>query len=222
MRDVTVASGPCVGPFRASLALQRHAVIRLATRFAIEVTADDGRQRTWPTAERGIFIGRLTLRLPGHAFPHLTDLGLQLAQGVDLRRTLPELAALLAPGGVLALATLGNNTFKEWRAAHTVAGLRPATPDYPDAKTLADAFPSGMTVEVAEEDFAEPLTDALDFMRGLRRIGADTPAPGSKPLTPGRMRQVLRAFSADGQTSYHLLYAIALRSSSTSQPRTTR
>ena len=140
----------------------------------------------------------------------------------DLARTLPELVSLLAPGGSLALATLGTGTFKEWRDAHTAAGLRAATPDYPDAQTLACAFPSGMAVEIAEEEFAEPLTDALDFMRGLRRIGADTPAPGSKPLAPGRMRQVLRAFAGGGRTSYHLLYAIALRSSSTIQPRTTR
>ncbi|MBI4984426.1 MAG: methyltransferase domain-containing protein [Rhodocyclales bacterium] len=140
----------------------------------------------------------------------------------DLPRALPALTDLLAPGGCLALATLGKNTFAEWRAAHAAAGLRAATPDYPDAQTLALAFPAGMAVAVDEEDFAEPLTDALDFMRGLRRIGADTPAPGSRPLTPGRMRQVLRSFAAGGQTRYHLLYAIAFRSSSTSQPRTTR
>ena len=135
----------------------------------------------------------------------------------DLRQTLPELVALLAPGGCLALATLGKRTFKEWRDAHSAAGFKAATPDYPDASTLAHAVPRGVTVGVEEEDFVEPMSDALDFVRGLRLIGADTPAIGSKPLRPGNMRRILRAVGAGGQTSYHLLYMIARRSSGPGQ-----
>lgn len=138
----------------------------------------------------------------------------------DLPAALTELSALLAPGGHIALATLGADTFAEWRAAHDALGLAAATPVYPAADVLARAFPAGLDVSVAEERFVEPLGDPLDFLRGLRRIGADTPRPGSRPLAAGRLRQVLRAVS--GGTTYHLLYAIALRSSSTSQPRTTR
>lgn len=142
----------------------------------------------------------------------------------DLPKTLGALSRLLAPGGHLALATLGEGTFAEWRAAHAAAGLPAATHAYPDAATLARAFPAELRVDIAEEDFTEPLTDPLEFVRGLRRIGADTPVPGSRPLSAGQLRRVLRALAAAGQggTRYHLLYAIALRSNSTSQPRPTR
>ena len=44
----------------------------------------------------------------------------------DLNAGLGRLAALLAPGGHLAIATLAEDTFAEWRAAHARAGLTPA------------------------------------------------------------------------------------------------
>lgn len=142
----------------------------------------------------------------------------------DMPSALSALSRLLAPGGRLALVTLGAGTFAEWRAAHAAAGFAAATPAYPDAAALARAFPRELAVEVTEESFVEPLVDPLEFVRGLRRIGADTPAPGTRPLSAGQLRRVLRALAAAGcgGTSYHLLYAIALRSSSTSQPRATR
>ncbi|MDD5247382.1 MAG: methyltransferase domain-containing protein [Rhodocyclaceae bacterium] len=141
----------------------------------------------------------------------------------DLATTLATLAQLLAPGGRIALVTLGAGTFAEWRMAHAAAGFAAATPAYPEAAALARAFPADLEVEVAQERFVEPPGDPLEFVRGLRRIGADTPAPGTQPLSAGQMRRVLRALAAGGGgTTYHLLYAIALRSSSTSQPRVTR
>ena len=143
---------------------------------------------------------------------------------VDLPAALAALSELLVPGGCIAIATLGADTFAEWRAAHTEAGVKAATPSYPDAAMLASAFPSDLIVEVEEEVVLEPLADPLEFVRGLRRIGADTPAPGTEPLSAGQLRQVLRSLAEarHAGTSYHLLYAIALRSSNTSQPRPTR
>lgn len=143
---------------------------------------------------------------------------------VDLPSAFAELGGLLAPGGCLAIATLGTDTFAEWKAAHAEAGVVAATPRYPDAAALAEAFPGDLLVEIEEEIVLEPLADPLEFLRGLRRIGADTPAPGTEPLSPSQLRQVLQSL-ADARhagISYHLLYAIALRSSSTSQPRPTR
>jgi malonyl-CoA O-methyltransferase len=142
----------------------------------------------------------------------------------DLPAALAALSDLLAPGGRIALATLGAGTFAEWRAAHAAAGFSAATHAYPDAAALARAFPTDLEVDLVEERYVEPLGDPLEFVRGLRRIGADTPAPGTQPLSAGQLWQVLRALGAAGHggMSYHLLYAIALRSSSTSQPRPTR
>jgi malonyl-CoA O-methyltransferase len=142
----------------------------------------------------------------------------------DLPTAFVRLAQLLAPGGRIALVTVGDGTFAEWQEAHAAVGLKAATPDYPDAATLAKAFPAELSVAIQEEDFVEPLEEPIEFVRGLRRIGADTPAPGTKPLTAGQMRKVMKALLDAGHTgiTYRLLYAIALRSSSTSQPRTTR
>jgi malonyl-CoA O-methyltransferase len=143
---------------------------------------------------------------------------------VDLPAALGELSQLLAPGGRIAIATLGVETFAEWRDAHATAGLTAATPAYPDVAALLQAFPGELVVEIEEEVVLEPFADPLEFLRGLRRIGADTPAPGTEPLSASQLRQVLGAL-ADARhagISYHLLYAIALRSSSTSQPRPTR
>lgn len=143
---------------------------------------------------------------------------------VDLPGALAALSELLKPGGCIAIATLGIETFTEWRAAHAEAGVLASTPSYPDAEQLARAFPAGMRVEIEEELLLEPLADPLEFLRGLRHIGADTPAPGTQPLSAGQLRQVMRtlADARHGGISYHLLYAIAFRSSSTSQPRPTR
>lgn len=131
----------------------------------------------------------------------------------DLPAAFAGLAGLLAPGGRIALATLGQDTFAEWRDAHAALGLRAATPDYPDAARLAQAFPPSLRTRVAEERIAEPFAEPLGFVRGLRAIGADTPKPGASPLSAGQMRKVLRALAAaaPGGTTYHLLYAVAER-----------
>jgi malonyl-CoA O-methyltransferase len=133
---------------------------------------------------------------------------------VDLRATFAALAGLLAPGGRIALATLGADTFAEWRQAHRALGLDAATPDYPAATVLMGAFPATLRTDVATERIAVPCGDPLEFVRGLRAIGADTPRPGARPLSAGQLRKVLRTLTANDspQMTYELLYAIAERS----------
>lgn len=131
----------------------------------------------------------------------------------DLPGALAKLCGLLAPGGHLALATLGAGSFAEWRAAHAALGLQAATPAYPTAVELAQAFPNSAPAAIAEETLAVPLAEPLDFVRGLRAIGADTPAAGAAPLGAGQMRKVLKRLAADAPdgVGYHLLYAVARR-----------
>lgn len=129
----------------------------------------------------------------------------------DLPGTLAALGRLLAPGGQLALATLGADTFAEWRAAHAALGLQAATPDYPSAAALAQVVPENLRAAIDEECIAAPLGSPLDFIRGLRAIGADTPRPGTAPLSPGQLRRVLRQLdvAATPGITYHLLYLLA-------------
>lgn len=132
---------------------------------------------------------------------------------IDLPAALPRLAALLAPGGHLAISTLGGGNFAAWRAAHAAFGLAAAMPDYPSGAVIRSAFPATLTVESSEEFLPAHGTGPLDFARHLRKIGADTPTPGHTPLNPGQLRRVLRHITrtAPAGVSYHVLYAIAQR-----------
>ena len=122
----------------------------------------------------------------------------------DLSGTLAGLAALLAPGGLLAVATLSAGTFAEWRAAHAALGLEAATPVYPSLRDLAALACPGCTLAVSAEPVVEAHADGRAFLGSLRAIGAGTPG-ASRTLSPGAMRRVLRAFEAGGaQVTYEV------------------
>lgn len=132
----------------------------------------------------------------------------------DLRSAFAALGDLLAPGGYIALATLGRGTFAEWRSAHDSVGLKAATHDYPDADSLAQCFPRMLATLVEGERITQVFRDPADFVRSLKAIGADTPRAETRPLTAGQMRRVLRAFGTPEGVSpitYEVLYAISRR-----------
>jgi malonyl-CoA O-methyltransferase len=124
----------------------------------------------------------------------------------DIGRTARQLRAQLAPGGRMVLSTLGHGSFAEWRAAHEQFGLACGTPDYPTAAALAAQLPEG--AQVVSHTIQVPHADGLEFLDSLRRIGADTPATGHRPLTAGALRRVLRSLGAPVAITYHLLFAI--------------
>ncbi len=118
------------------------------------------------------------------------------------------LGALLRPGGVLALTTLGTDTFQEWRAAAALLGLDPAIPTYPSLTELDWRRPRGFLVELAREQrMWDEHPTALDFLQSLRRIGADLPPDHARPLSPGALRRILRQVDAQGRVraTYHVL-----------------
>lgn len=126
----------------------------------------------------------------------------------DLGATIARLAALLAPGGVLALATVGEHTFGEWRAAHRALGLAAGTPDYPSVARLTGLFPAAGELAMDEERYVDHPGSPLDFLRALRAIGADTPAAGHRALSAGELRRVLRQLGDAPAVTYHLHYAL--------------
>ncbi len=129
----------------------------------------------------------------------------------DLPATLAVLAPLLKLRGQIALATLGSGTFAEWQAAHKAVGLTAAAQVYPEAAQLEQMFPITMRTTVSEEYVADPDVEPIDFVRGLRAIGATMPIIDRVPLSAGQMRKVLSTLRDVAQQgiSYHLLYAIA-------------
>lgn len=126
----------------------------------------------------------------------------------DLNGGLGRLAGLLAPGGHLAVATLAEGTFAEWRAAHDAVGLAAATPAYPPSGAIRPAM-ADLAGGVHSERLIQDHPDGLHFLKALKGIGATTPAPGTAPLGAAALRRVLAQFDKQGATvTYHLAYGI--------------
>jgi malonyl-ACP O-methyltransferase BioC len=117
----------------------------------------------------------------------------------DPAQAMLRLASLLAPSGLLAVATLGPDSLSEWKDAHHLEGLRHGCPDYPPP----GAYP-GFTCEV--EAVQMEYTDALDFLRALRRIGATVPRAGHYPLSAGALRRAAARLGARPRITYQILY----------------
>lgn len=129
----------------------------------------------------------------------------------QLPATLGRLAQLLRPGGLLALSLVGAGSFGAWHAAHAALGLRPGTPAFPSVADCRAAFPAG-ALEIETEAHIDRPSSALDFLRGLRALGADTAAPGHAPLSAGDLRRVMRQLGAAPAIDYALIYARYRRS----------
>lgn len=134
----------------------------------------------------------------------------------DLGGALARLVRLLAPGGVLAYATLAADSFAEWRQAHADLGLAAGIPDYPGVPDLARLWPAGGRGEVSEERLVRPYADGHAFLDALRGIGAHRPRDPRRPLAPGALRRVLRRFAAPAgiAVTYHIAYGVFRREDS--------
>lgn len=124
---------------------------------------------------------------------------------VDLPGALARLADLLAPGGQMIFATLGHDTFTEWRRAHQRLDLACGTPTYP----TPEEFPwpaQPFTHDYADEKIIHPYADGRDFVNSLKLLGASEPIPGHRPLSPGAMRKLLASLSEGFDATYHVIY----------------
>lgn len=110
---------------------------------------------------------------------------------------------LVRPGGVLAVATLLDGSFKEWRAALAQAGVAAPEPSFPTLDALKGWFGADARVETLT------LTDrhdsGLHFARASKAAGIDW--GGGRALHAGVMRRALKAFEAGGST---VTYEVAL------------
>jgi len=132
----------------------------------------------------------------GHAGLDLIATSMTLHWLRDPAASLARLRALLAPGGVLAYATLGPDSFAEWRAVLDTEGLPRGTVDLP-------ALPG-----LVEEEHLTPDNDSLSYLRRMKAVGGVTPRDGYVPLSPGALRRAVRATNLrfGGRVTWHIVY----------------
>jgi malonyl-CoA O-methyltransferase len=117
------------------------------------------------------------------------------------------LQRLAAPGGALALTTLGPATLGEWGRARRAAGLASGGLAYPALGDLAAISGEGMETCLAEREMLrDPMPDALAFLGGLRAIGADF---GDAAGSAGALRRAIRTLDRQADAiTYELLTLI--------------
>ncbi len=123
--------------------------------------------------------------------------GLAMQWFEDPGAALRGLCALLNRNGLLAVSTLCAGSFTGWRAARASEAAAEAVPDYPSPQTLQAAWPDGGAGHWQTETLLDHHHSGIDFLRGLRAIGADLPSSDATPLEPSAMRRVLRRFEAE-------------------------
>lgn len=116
----------------------------------------------------------------------------------DLPASVARLRGMLAPGGWIAFTTLAAGSFAEWRAAH--GPLPVGTPDYSTHDALAA---TGLDVSI--ETLIERHADARHFLHSVKGIGAGTPRPGHRPLTPAQLHTVMARFEAAGSVASYVV-----------------
>jgi malonyl-CoA O-methyltransferase len=134
---------------------------------------------------------------PGGEGPFdLIALSMALHWLTDPAASLERLRGLLAPEGMLLYATLGPDSFPEWRGVLAAQGLPTGLADIP-------SLPG-----VVEEERLVPDTSALAFLRRMKAVGGLTPREGYTPLPPGALRRAIRAAEAEhgGRITWHIVY----------------
>jgi malonyl-CoA O-methyltransferase len=122
----------------------------------------------------------------------------------DLPGALARLGNMLAPGGVLAFATLGSESFAAWRHAHEALGLRCGLRDYVSAETMP--WPAGFSPRLEVAMIEELHGDGRAFIRGLKALGASPSPVGHRPLGAGQFRTLLAQFSGGFTARYEVLF----------------
>lgn len=115
---------------------------------------------------------------------------------LDPVASLKRLCTLLSPGGFLMFASLGPDSFAEWRTVLSTESLPSGIPHLP-------AMPG-----VIEEEYLTPDDDALSFLRRIKAVGGLTPQEGYRPLPPGALRRAIRATNLrfGGRVTWHIVY----------------
>jgi malonyl-CoA O-methyltransferase len=122
----------------------------------------------------------------------------------DPQAALATLRKSLAPKGMLLFATLGRESFPEWRGALREQGLPNGLLDIPELAGIVD------------EERLIVDADTLGFLRRMKAIGGLTPREGYAPLPAGALRRAIRAADErnGGRVTWHIVYGRLVASQS--------
>ena len=114
----------------------------------------------------------------------------------DPEAALATLRKSLAPKGVLVFATLGSESFPEWREALHQQGLPSGLLDVPELPGIV------------EEERLIVDADTLGFLRRMKAIGGLTPREDYAPLAAGALRRAIHAADQrnGGRITWHIVY----------------
>lgn len=119
----------------------------------------------------------------------------------------PETACrrLKSQGAGIAVTSLVEGTFSDWKAAHTQLGLLDGVlPFLSEAAWAALAQELGGSIEF--ETLTEYFPLATDFVRSIKGLGAGTPRSGHQPVP---LNKVLRQFPQGITATYRVAYLLA-------------
>ncbi len=123
----------------------------------------------------------------------------------DPAAALAQWRALVKPGGLLAIATLLDGSFAQWRASLAEAGVDQTGPSFPTLDQAHAWF--GPDAAVITATLLDPHPGALAFLRTARAAGID--AGTGRPLPAGTMRAAMKAFQAQGcAVTYEVILAV--------------
>jgi malonyl-CoA O-methyltransferase len=132
----------------------------------------------------------------GHAGLDLIVSSMTLHWLDDPAASVQRLRQFLAPHGVILYATLGTDSFAEWRAVLASEGL---------PSGLADI---AVLPGIVEDERLVPDKDTLSFLRRMKAVGGLTPKEGYAPLSGGALRRAIHATDAKfgGRITWHIVY----------------
>lgn len=139
-----------------------------------------------------------------------------MLQWCDAEKVFAEVRRVLRPGGLFLFTSFGPDTLKELKASWARVDTDVHINDFTDMHDLGDwLLQSGLHDPVMDMELIQLTYEhALDLMKDLRAIGANTPIhkqPGGL-VTPGRLNRVIRAYEAFRDprgllpASYEILY----------------
>lgn len=123
------------------------------------------------------------------------------------RESFEHLRRLLKDGGVMALSTLVEGSFREWHMACAAAGISAGFGPWPSLTTLTAEFPQDGTSTWSAHRLTDPVGSGRQFLRDIRRIGAAPSGFAKRPLSPQALTRVLTLFDQAGSS---MTYEVAI------------